>query len=245
MVYQSVVVQEDIIRKGPWLEEEDERLATFVTLMGERRWDSIAKVSGLRRSGKSCRLRWMNYLRPDLKHGQMNAEEERMILQLQHRWGNKWSKIARKLPGRTDNEIKNYWRTHLRKKTQIEEQEKDKAANDAHPTEFLPQKDVDHNEKRTWIENDGYAQEDIIRQLEHSFDVSGLSPQNVLAYSPYENHIFDWISSTESASLTDNNVLKHNGQCSISSSDSWFNLAADSSSILDFTSISLWESEKN
>ncbi|XP_026413275.1 transcription factor MYB27-like [Papaver somniferum] len=242
-VYQSVVVQEDIIRKGPWLEEEDERLATFVTLMGERRWDSIAKVSGLRRSGKSCRLRWMNYLRPDLKHGQMNAEEERIILQLQHRWGNKWSKIARKLPGRTDNEIKNYWRTHLRKKTQTEEQEKDKAAKDALEPDFLSQTDVDHNENRTGIEHEVYAQEDIMRPSEHSFDVSGLSPRNVLAYSPYENHILDWISSSESATLTDNNVLKHNGQCGISSSDSWFNIAADS--ILDFTSISLWESDKN
>ncbi|XP_028065735.1 transcription factor MYB108-like [Camellia sinensis] len=78
--------------------------------------------AGLRRSGKSCRMRWMNYLRPNLKHGRLSAEEERIILQLHKQWGNKWSKIARRLPGRTDNEIKNYWRSHLRKNAQVREQ---------------------------------------------------------------------------------------------------------------------------
>lgn len=101
MVYQAAM-QEEKLRKGPWHEEEDELLVTFVTLFGERRWDYIAKASGLKRSGKSCRLRWLNYLRPNIKHG--------------------WSRIARSLPGRTDNEIKNCWRTRIRKKIQAQEQ---------------------------------------------------------------------------------------------------------------------------
>ncbi|ERM97535.1 transcription factor MYB48 [Amborella trichopoda] len=105
-------------RRGPWMEEEDIKLAMSVKLIGERRWDHIAQVSGLKRSGKSCRLRWMNYLRPDLKQGRMTAQEECLVLQLHAQWGNKWSRIARRLPGRTDNEIKNYWRTHLRKEAQ-------------------------------------------------------------------------------------------------------------------------------
>ncbi|GMN24337.1 hypothetical protein TIFTF001_000509 [Ficus carica] len=112
-----VQVQEEI-RKGPWTEQEDFQLVCFVGLFGDRRWDFIAKVSGLNRTGKSCRLRWVNYLHPGLKRGKMSPQEERLVLELHAKWGNRWSRIARKLPGRTDNEIKNYWRTHMRKKAQ-------------------------------------------------------------------------------------------------------------------------------
>uniref|UniRef100_A0A8I6YDS5 Uncharacterized protein n=1 Tax=Hordeum vulgare subsp. vulgare TaxID=112509 RepID=A0A8I6YDS5_HORVV len=112
-----VTVREET-RKGPWTEQEDMQLVCTVRLFGERRWDFIAKVSGLNRTGKSCRLRWVNYLHPGLKRGRMTPHEERLILELHARWGNRWSRIARKLPGRTDNEIKNYWRTHMRKKAQ-------------------------------------------------------------------------------------------------------------------------------
>ncbi|KAL0681663.1 hypothetical protein Bca4012_048510 [Brassica carinata] len=79
-----------------------------------KRYDLVLVV-GLNRTGKSCRLRWVNYLHPGLKRGKMTPEEERLVLELHAKWGNRWSKIARKLPGRTDNEIKNYWRTHMRK----------------------------------------------------------------------------------------------------------------------------------
>ncbi|CAM0957887.1 unnamed protein product [Alopecurus aequalis] len=80
--------------------------------------------SGLRRTGKSCRLRWVNYLHPGLKRGRITADEERLILSLHAQWGSRWSRIARKLPGRTDNEIKNYWRTHMRKQAQEEKTKK-------------------------------------------------------------------------------------------------------------------------
>lgn len=73
---------------------------------------------GLKRTGKSCRLRWVNYLHPGLKRGKMTPHEEKLVLELHAQWGNRWSRIARRLPGRTDNEIKNYWRTHMRKKAQ-------------------------------------------------------------------------------------------------------------------------------
>ncbi|KAJ0539296.1 putative transcription factor MYB-HB-like family [Helianthus annuus] len=113
--------QEDemmMMRKGPWTEQEDVQLVSFVNMFGDRRWDFIAKVSGLKRSGKSCRLRWVNYLHPGLKRGKMTPQEEHLIVELHSKWGNRWSRIARKLPGRTDNEIKNYWRTHMRKQAQ-------------------------------------------------------------------------------------------------------------------------------
>nr|ASR18114.1 R2R3MYB29 [Ginkgo biloba] len=107
---------DDEVRKGPWTVEEDMRLIRYITVHGEGRWNFLAKAAGLKRSGKSCRLRWVNYLRPDLKRGNITADEERLILDLHARWGNRWSRIAQRLPGRTDNEIKNYWRTRIKKK---------------------------------------------------------------------------------------------------------------------------------
>ncbi|KAL5217045.1 hypothetical protein ABZP36_017729 [Zizania latifolia] len=103
------------LRRGPWTVEEDLLLVNYIAAHGEGRWNSLARSAGLKRTGKSCRLRWLNYLRPDLRRGNITPQEQLLILELHSRWGNRWSKIAQHLPGRTDNEIKNYWRTRVQK----------------------------------------------------------------------------------------------------------------------------------
>ncbi|CAA7388284.1 unnamed protein product [Spirodela intermedia] len=103
------------LRRGPWTVEEDLLLINYIAIHGEGRWNSLAHCAGLKRTGKSCRLRWLNYLRPDVRRGNITPEEQLLILELHSRWGNRWSKIAQHLPGRTDNEIKNYWRTRVQK----------------------------------------------------------------------------------------------------------------------------------
>lgn len=104
------------LKKGPWTEEEDKKLISYIQKHGHGRWRLLPKNAGLKRCGKSCRLRWTNYLRPDIKRGKLSFEEEETIIQLHSVLGNKWSAIATRLPGRTDNEIKNYWNTHIRKR---------------------------------------------------------------------------------------------------------------------------------
>ncbi|KAJ8526468.1 hypothetical protein K7X08_028945 [Anisodus acutangulus] len=104
------------LRKGLWSPEEDEKLINHITKYGHGCWSSFPKLAGLQRCGKSCRLRWINYLRPDLKRGKFSQEEENLIIELHAVLGNKWSQIAARLPGRTDNEIKNLWNSSIKKK---------------------------------------------------------------------------------------------------------------------------------
>ncbi|XP_068644432.1 transcription factor MYB102-like [Aristolochia californica] len=104
------------LKKGPWTPEEDQKLIDHIQKHGHGSWRTLPKNAGLARCGKSCRLRWANYLRPDIKRGRFSFEEEETIIQLHSILGNKWSAIAARLPGRTDNEIKNYWNTHIRKR---------------------------------------------------------------------------------------------------------------------------------
>lgn len=104
------------LKKGPWTPAEDMRLMAYIHKYGHGNWRALPKQAGLLRCGKSCRLRWINYLRPDVKRGNFTPEEEETIIKLHELMGNKWSKIASRLPGRTDNEIKNVWNTHLKKR---------------------------------------------------------------------------------------------------------------------------------
>ncbi|NP_001303065.1 transcription factor MYB12-like [Brassica napus] len=104
------------IKRGRWTAEEDQIFSSYIQSNGEGSWRSLPKNAGLKRCGKSCRLRWINYLRSDLKRGNITLEEEELVVKLHSTLGNRWSLIASHLPGRTDNEIKNYWNSHLRRK---------------------------------------------------------------------------------------------------------------------------------
>ncbi|PUZ74195.1 hypothetical protein GQ55_1G046000 [Panicum hallii var. hallii] len=104
------------LKKGAWTAEEDEKLVAHVQRHGEGNWNQVRRETGLLRCGKSCRLRWANHLRPDLKRGAMSPEEELLFLRLHSLLGNKWARIAAHLPGRTDNEIKNYWNTRTKRR---------------------------------------------------------------------------------------------------------------------------------
>ncbi|XP_023640225.1 transcription factor MYB104 [Capsella rubella] len=110
---------EKAFTKGPWTQAEDNLLIAYVDKHGDGNWNAVQKHSGLSRCGKSCRLRWVNHLRPDLKKGAFTEKEEQRVIELHALLGNKWARMAGELPGRTDNEIKNFWNTRLKRQQRL------------------------------------------------------------------------------------------------------------------------------
>ncbi|XP_060209671.1 transcription factor MYB41-like [Lycium barbarum] len=122
------------LKKGAWTAEEDQKLIQYIQVHGPGKWTNLPKNAGLQRCGKSCRLRWTNYLRPGIKRGGFSTEEDETIIQLHSVVGNRWSAIAARLPGRTDNEVKNYWNTNLSKR--LSRRGIDPVTHNPHPNSF-------------------------------------------------------------------------------------------------------------
>nr|GMC65810.1 transcription factor WER-like [Ipomoea batatas]GME01423.1 transcription factor WER-like [Ipomoea batatas]GME07072.1 transcription factor WER-like [Ipomoea batatas] len=118
------------VKRGAWSPEEDTKLISYIRNHGIWNWTQMPKFAGLARTGKSCRLRWVNYLRPGVKRGPFSREEVEIIIKMYESMGNRWSAMAAQLPGRSDNEIKNFFHTHLKK--HLRRQEPKHAATDHH-----------------------------------------------------------------------------------------------------------------
>ncbi|KAM1240860.1 hypothetical protein ACFX2I_046347 [Malus domestica] len=140
------------VNRGAWTAEEDQKLAEVIEIHGAKRWKTIASKAGLNRCGKSCRLRWLNYLRPNIKRGNISEQEEDLIVRLHKLLGNRWSLIAGRLPGRTDNEIKNYWNSHLSKRMNQKEKQ-----NGANLTRQMIS--TDHQKDRVQMKEDSSSEE--------------------------------------------------------------------------------------
>ncbi|XP_016477155.1 myb-related protein 315-like [Nicotiana tabacum] len=145
------------LKRGPWTIEEDHKLMNFILNNGIQCWRLVPKLAGLMRCGKSCRLRWINYLRPDLKRGALSEAEEDMIIKLHSQLGNRWSKIAAHFPGRTDNEIKNHWNTRIKKKLKLLGLD---------PLTHKPIEQPDHHKNDDIKQNDSSEKEEINGKLE-------------------------------------------------------------------------------
>ncbi|CAH8357101.1 unnamed protein product [Eruca vesicaria subsp. sativa] len=109
-------VDGDGMKKGEWTAEEDQNLVAYINEHGICDWRTLPRRSGLQRCGKSCRLRWLNYLRPGIKRGKFTPQEEEEIIKLHAVLGNRWAAIAKEMDNRTDNDVKNHWNSSLKKR---------------------------------------------------------------------------------------------------------------------------------
>ncbi|XP_043720928.1 transcription factor MYB12-like [Telopea speciosissima] len=197
------------LHRGPWTAREDTMLTNYIQAHGEGQWRSLPKKAGLLRCGKSCRLRWMNYLRPDIKRGNISPDEEDLIIKLHSLLGNRWSLIAGRLPGRTDNEIKNYWNTHLSKKL------KNQGNNpNAHQkTKREPRKRKTSNKNQKQSKNRGRANNgggggggDQIHKTETKIHLP--KPIRLTSLSMTRNNSFEYHSTVSGSSSSYNGVVE-------------------------------------
>ncbi|XP_019189955.1 PREDICTED: myb-related protein Myb4-like [Ipomoea nil] len=187
-------------KKGTWTPEEDRKLAAYVTRYGCWNWRQLPKFAGLARCGKSCRLRWMNYLRPNIKRGNYTKEEDETIVRMHEQLGNKWSAIAAHLPGRTDNEIKNHWHTSLKKNS--------RKPSSSSPTQNPQPKKRSSSSTRTKRQDRANSSENPIISTHEILESSQWSPQP----SSSETSSSSSSSSTTTTTTTKSDGIIHDDQ---------------------------------
>ncbi|KAK4747292.1 hypothetical protein SAY87_026329 [Trapa incisa] len=165
------------MKKGPWTPEEDIALVSYMQQHSLSNWRSVPANAGLLRCSKSCRLRWTNYLRPGIKRGNFTVHEEKMIIHLQALLGNRWAAIASYLPQRTDNDIKNYWNTHLKKKMRKLRNSRDGQADDGDDSTDASQSTVPRGQWERRLQTDVQTAKQALHDAlsVHSNPIKGLN----------------------------------------------------------------------
>ncbi|XP_065851214.1 transcription factor MYB1-like [Euphorbia lathyris] len=176
------------LNRGTWTAQEDQLLKVYVRNHGEGKWGKVPKETGLKRCGKSCRLRWLNYLRPNIKRGNITEDEEDLIIRLHRLLGNRWCLIAGRLPGRTDNEIKNYWNSTLRKKLV------DNLTNSKHQTlkANKPQQQQDSDNTASTQIQASADEGTPLPAVNHIFEETYNSEEKLFLTSSYINYDASW-----------------------------------------------------
>ncbi|XP_020521622.1 transcription factor MYB26 isoform X2 [Amborella trichopoda] len=186
------------VRRGLWSPEEDEKLINHIATYGHGCWSSVPRQAGLQRCGKSCRLRWINYLRPDLKRGNFSPEEESLIIDLHRMLGNRWAQIAKHLPGRTDNEVKNFWNSCIKKKLVSQDQLYMPNAS-CTPNGTTAPTNGGHGDgmgiynSHDWVMSQGPSRQNIDPWLANyqSYDHESLKNQNPISTTPTSDYTHD------------------------------------------------------
>ncbi|XP_051136800.1 myb-related protein 306-like [Andrographis paniculata] len=191
------------VKKGPWTPEEDIVLVSYIQEHGPANWRSVPANTGLLRCSKSCRLRWTNYLRPGIRRGNFTEHEEKMIIHLQALLGNRWAAIASYLPQRTDNDIKNYWNTHLKKKLLKSQEAKSGQIGNSSSSSSSESKMISKGQWERRLQTDIHtAKQALCEAL--SLDKSAVSSSNATLFSSMDHRTIPPQPSSTYISSTDN-----------------------------------------